>query len=60
MQQDYSVKRISEALLLDIKKSLKGVKGYGSVEIFIQNGMVTQITVRNIKKTAGGRNTGGA
>jgi hypothetical protein len=58
MQQDYSVKRISEALLIDIKKSLKGVKNYGSVEIFVQNGMVTQITVRNIKKTAGGRNTG--
>lgn len=58
MQQQYSVKRISETLLLDIKKSLKGVKNYGSVEIFVQNGVVTQITVRNIKKTASSREAG--
>ena len=51
-KQEYSVKRISETLLLDIKKSLKGVKNYGSVEIIVQDGVVTQITVRNIKKTA--------
>lgn len=25
--------------------------GYGSIEIFVQGGVVTQITVRNIKKT---------
>ncbi|OGM31666.1 hypothetical protein A2803_04525 [Candidatus Woesebacteria bacterium RIFCSPHIGHO2_01_FULL_44_21] len=49
--QEYSVKRISETLVAEIKKSLKGVHGFGSVEIFVQNGVVTQITVRNIKKT---------
>jgi hypothetical protein len=52
--QEYSVQRISETLLKEIKRSLKGVKGFGSVEIFIQNGLVTQITVRNIKKTTNG------
>lgn len=25
--------------------------GYGSIEIFVQGGVVTQITVRNIRKT---------
>ncbi len=54
-KEEYSVKSISETLLHDIKKSLKGVKNFGSVEIFIQNGVVTQITVRNIKKTASAR-----
>lgn len=49
--QEYSVKRVSDTLLVEIKKALKGVNNYGSVEIFIQNGVVTQITVRNIKKT---------
>lgn len=51
MKQDYSVKKISKELLWEIKKSLKGVPDFGSVEIFVQNGVVTQITVRNIKKT---------
>lgn len=48
--QEYSVKRISETLLTEIKRSLKEVQGFGSVEIFVQRGKVTQITVRNIKK----------
>jgi hypothetical protein len=50
--QEYSVKRISETLLLEVKKALKDVNNYGSVEIFVQDGVVTQITVRNIKKTS--------
>lgn len=49
---DYSTKRISDALISEIKSALKSVKRYGSVEIYIQEGIVTQITVRNIKKTA--------
>ena len=48
---EYSTTTISKTLILEIKNALKGVKTYGSVEIYIQNGMVTQITVRNIKKT---------
>jgi len=49
--EEYSTANISETLVLEIKKSLKGVRTYGSVEIYVQNGVVTQITVRNIKKT---------
>lgn len=40
-------------LLKDIRQALKAVKdnGWGSVEIYIQNHKVVQITSRNIKKT---------
>lgn len=48
---DYSTKKISKTLVLEIKEALGSVSSYGSVEIYIQNGVVTQITVRNIKKT---------
>ena len=50
---DYSTKRISRELVKEIKTSLKSVKSFGSVEIYVQKGIVTQITVRNIKKTQG-------
>ena len=48
---NYSTKRISKILISEIKKALKSVKNFGSIEIYIQKGLVTQITVRNIKKT---------
>lgn len=51
MLTDYSTKRISPKLVLEIKNSLKSIKSYGSVEIYVQKSNVTQITVRNIKKT---------
>lgn len=51
MIADYSTKKISDALLHEIKEALRSVRNYGSVEIYIQKGVVTQITVRNIKKT---------
>lgn len=38
-------------LLSEIKEALRSVS-YGSIEIFVQNKVVTQITVRNIKKTS--------
>ncbi len=38
-------------LVSEIKEALKSVS-YGSIEIFVQNKVVTQITVRNIKKTS--------
>lgn len=50
---DYSTKRISKPLLEEVAKALKSVDGYGSVELYIQNSTVTQITVRNIRKTNG-------
>ena len=49
---DYSTQNISEALVSEIVHALKTVSTYGSVEIYIQNSVVTQITVRNIKKTS--------
>lgn len=47
----YSVKNISDSLVNDIKTAIQSVDKYGSVEIFIQNGIVTQITRRHIHKT---------
>jgi len=52
-QIEYSTRRISKTLVGEIKKSLKSVKAFGSVEIYVHNGVVTQISVRNIKKTTG-------
>lgn len=47
------MKKISEKLLEEIIASLKSAAPYGSVEIYVQNDNVTQITVRKIKKTNG-------
>jgi hypothetical protein len=49
---EYSTKKISKTLVSELKNALKSVNSYGSVEIYVQNGVVTQITVRNIKKTS--------
>jgi len=48
-----SNRKISSSLIQEITSALKSVKSYGSIEIYIQKGVVTQITVRNIKKTNG-------
>lgn len=48
---DYSTHHVSQSLVNEIVHALQSVNQYGSIEIYIQNGMVTQITVRNIKKT---------
>ncbi len=47
----YSTKKVTKTLLTEIKDAMKQVDKYGSVEIFIQNNIVTQITTRNIRKT---------
>ena len=49
---DHSTKKITGDLLGEIKLSLKNVRGWGSVEIYVQDFKVTQITERNIKKTS--------
>ena len=46
---NYSTKNISSKLLKEIVEAVKG-KFYGSVEIYIQDSQVTQITERVIKK----------
>jgi len=52
MNTDYSVTKISQKLIKDLKNSLASIKGWGSMEVYVQDGQVTQITVRNIKKVA--------
>ena len=48
---DHSTKQISKNLLIEIVEALKNIRGWGSVEIFVQDHKVVQITERNIKKT---------
>jgi hypothetical protein len=52
MVVDHSTKKITKDLVDEIKIALKNVRGWGSVEIYIQDHKVTQITERNIKKTS--------
>lgn len=49
---DYSTKKITKDLVEEIKQALKNVRGWGSVEIYVQDSKVTQITERNIRKTS--------
>lgn len=53
LNTEYSTEKISETLLNEVTEAIKSVKAYGSVEVYVQNKVVTQITVRNIKKTNG-------
>lgn len=43
------IKSANTDLLEDIKKALSNIK-WGSIEIFVQDSMVVQITERSIKK----------
>lgn len=49
---DYSTKKVSSKLLQEIEQNLLGLD-YGSLEIYVANNEVTQITKRHIKKTNG-------
>jgi hypothetical protein len=55
MDSAYSTKQISDQLKADVIESIKNIKGWGSVEICIQDYHVTQITEKNIKKTNNGK-----
>ncbi|MBI4067643.1 DUF2292 domain-containing protein [Candidatus Gottesmanbacteria bacterium] len=50
MQSDSNIK-LSQSLIDELTHALHMIKGYGSIEIYVQDSTVTQITVRNIKKT---------
>ncbi|MBI3984727.1 MAG: DUF2292 domain-containing protein [Candidatus Levybacteria bacterium] len=50
MANQYSTKNLSDKLKQEVLSSIQSVKGWGSVEIFIQDFKVTQITEKNIKK----------
>lgn len=45
----YSTKKLTEIALEEIEEALHELQ-FGSVEIFVQDGLVTQITKRIIKK----------
>lgn len=49
---DYSTRRITKNLLDEIKTALKNVRGWGSIEVYVQDHKVTQITERKISKTS--------
>jgi hypothetical protein len=49
--KDYSSQQISKKLVEEIVEALKNIRGWGSVEIFVQDFKVVQIIERNIKKT---------
>lgn len=49
--KDYSTKIINEELIKEIIEALKNIRGWGSVEITVQDYKVVQMTERNIKKT---------
>jgi hypothetical protein len=50
-----SAQSLSPALLSEIEVALGRVMPYGSIEIYVQNSIITQITVRNIKKLSHGQ-----
>lgn len=49
---DYSTKQIKKDLIEEITEALQNIRGWGSVEIYVQDYKVVQITERNIRKTA--------
>lgn len=48
---DYSTKEINSKLIEEIAQAIQNIRGWGSVEIQIQDFKVIQITERNIRKT---------
>ncbi|MBI2611219.1 DUF2292 domain-containing protein [Candidatus Gottesmanbacteria bacterium] len=43
--------KLSTTLINELEVALQMIKAYGSIEIYVQDSKVTQITVRNIRKT---------
>jgi hypothetical protein len=43
--------KVSKQLIDDLIQALRDLGGWGSLEVYVQNGKVTQITKRAIKKT---------
>ncbi len=43
--------KLSQDLLTELSKALSVIHDYGSIEFYIQNGIITQITMRRIRKT---------
>ncbi len=49
--QNNKATQISKKLLEEIIEALENIRGWGSVEIFVQDSKIVQIIERNIKKT---------
>lgn len=43
--------QLSKRLLADLTRAFEEIEGWGSVEVYVQGGKITQITKRAIKKT---------
>lgn len=43
--------KVNGQLIDELLQALEELRGWGSVEVYVQNGKVTQITKRAIKKT---------
>jgi hypothetical protein len=50
MAKNKSKNKVDGDLLKEVRKALSELGGWGSVEIYVQGGKVTQITKRAIKK----------
>ena len=55
---DYSTKKVSDALVQELVDAIQNIRGWGSVEIQVQDFKVVQITERNIKKTIASASNG--
>lgn len=51
MNDSYSTQNVSPFLLEELKRAIESVPDYGSIEVYVQNGLVTQISTRHIRKT---------
>lgn len=49
-----STKHISQSLIEELSHAFEMVKQFGSIELYVQGGRVTQITARTIKKLENG------
>ncbi len=49
---NYSTREVSQELIAEIVEALTNIRGWGSIEIYVQNNEVVQITERNIRKTS--------
>lgn len=59
MNDSYSTQNVSPFLLEELKRAIESVPDYGSIEVYVQNGLVTQISTRHIRKTKAPANGNG-
>lgn len=59
MNDSYSTQNVSPFLLEELKRAIESVSDYGSIEVYVQGGQVTQISTRHIRKTKASTNGNG-